>query len=61
MDPWTDRLDLLKPKAVTLLSPREKMPFEVTPFRPYLTRQSQGSSQSTQVLGADSKTTGPNQ
>ena len=61
VDPWTDRLDLLKPKAVILLSPREKMPFEVTPFWPYLTRQSQGSSQSTQVLGADSKTSGPNQ
>lgn len=59
VDPWTDRLDLLKPKAVTLLSPREKMPFEVTPFWPYLTRQGQGSSQSTQVLGADTKTAGP--
>jgi hypothetical protein len=59
VDPWTDRLDLLKPKAVTLLSPREKMPFEVTPFWPYLTRQGQGSSQTTQILGADSKTAGP--
>jgi hypothetical protein len=59
VDPWNDRLDLLKPKAVTLLSPREKMPFEVTPFWPYLIRQSQGSNQSTQVLGADSKTSGP--
>lgn len=59
VDPWSDRLDLMKPKAVTLMSPREKMPFEVTPFSPYLTRQGQGSNQSTQVLGADSKAAGP--
>lgn len=59
VDPWTDRLDLMKLKGVTLLSPREKMPFEVTPFSPFLTRQGQGSSQSTQVLGGDSKATSP--
>lgn len=39
VDPWTDRLDLLKPKAMKLYSPREKMSFEVTPFWPYLARQ----------------------
>ncbi len=38
LDPWTDRVDLLKAKPVALLSPREKMPFEVTPFMPFLTR-----------------------
>jgi hypothetical protein len=59
VDPWTDRIDLLKPKAVTLTSPREKMPFEVTPFWPYLTRQVQGASQSSQVLGAETKSAVP--
>jgi hypothetical protein len=59
VDPWSDRTELLKPKAVALLSPREKMPFEVTPFWPYLTRQGQGSSQSTQLIGAETKTAGP--
>jgi hypothetical protein len=28
----------MKTKAVVLLSPQEKMPFEVTPFFPYLSR-----------------------
>jgi hypothetical protein len=31
-------VELLKIKPVALLSAREKMPFEVTPFLPYLTR-----------------------
>jgi len=38
VDPWSDRAELLKAKPVPLLSAREKMPFEVTPFMPYLTR-----------------------
>ncbi|HUO34852.1 MAG TPA: hypothetical protein VMU43_07655 [Candidatus Acidoferrum sp.] len=38
VDPWSDRAELLKAKPVPLLSDREKMPFEVTPFMPYLTR-----------------------
>ena len=31
-------MELLKAKPVALLSAREKMPFEVTPFMPFLTR-----------------------
>ena len=38
LDPWDDRVELLKAKPVPLYSAREKMPFEVTPFMPYLTR-----------------------
>jgi hypothetical protein len=38
LDPYSDRVELLKAKPVALLSAREKMPFEVTPFMPYLTR-----------------------
>ena len=38
LDPWGDRVELLKTKAVPLISAREKMPFEVTPFMPFLTR-----------------------
>jgi hypothetical protein len=38
LDPWNDRLALLKSKPVGLVAEREKMPFEVTPFMPYLTR-----------------------
>jgi hypothetical protein len=43
LDPWSSRIELAKTKPVALLSPREKMPFEVTPFFPYLTRVSTAS------------------
>jgi hypothetical protein len=38
LDPWSNRVELVKAKPVVLLTAREKMPFEVTPFFPYLTR-----------------------
>jgi hypothetical protein len=38
MDPWSDKLEMLKSKPVGTVAEREKMPFEVTPFMPYLTR-----------------------
>jgi hypothetical protein len=38
IDPWVDKLELIKSKPVGTVAEREKMPFEVTPFMPYLTR-----------------------
>jgi hypothetical protein len=38
LDAWDDSIEMAKSKPVQLLSAREKMPFEVTPFMPYLTR-----------------------
>ena len=38
LDPWLDKLDLIKSKPIGAIAEREKMPFEVTPFMPYLTR-----------------------
>lgn len=38
LNPWDDHVELMKTKPVSLNSPREKMPFEVTPFLPFLTR-----------------------
>ena len=38
LDPWNDKLDLMKSKPVGAVAEREKMPFEVTPFMPYLVR-----------------------
>jgi len=38
LDPWNDRLDLIKSKPIGTVAEREKMPFEVTPFMPYLMR-----------------------
>jgi len=40
LDPWSNKLDMMKIRSVPLLSSQEKMPFEVTPFFPYLTRLS---------------------
>jgi hypothetical protein len=54
VDPWNDRVELLKSKPVALLSVREKMPFEVTPFMPFLTRyEKPGSSLSADPAKAD--------
>lgn len=38
MDPWNDKLEMMKSKPVGAIAEREKMPFELTPFMPYLTR-----------------------
>jgi Peptidase family M48 len=38
LDPWTDRAELVDIKPVPLLNAGEKLPFEVTPFYPYLKR-----------------------
>jgi hypothetical protein len=38
VDPWNDQAEMLKTAPVALVSVREKMPFEITPFMPYLQR-----------------------
>jgi Peptidase family M48 len=38
LDPWGDKLELIKSKPIGTVAEREKMPFEVTPFMPYLMR-----------------------
>jgi len=38
VDPWDDHIRMLKARPVRLESAREKMPFEITPFMPDLTR-----------------------
>jgi len=45
MDPWNDELTMLKAKSVSILSERDKMPFEVTPFIPHLSREQNASVQ----------------
>jgi hypothetical protein len=39
LDPWSDQLTIQKTHAVRLMSASEKMPFQLTPMFPYLTRQ----------------------
>jgi len=60
VDPWNDQLRMLKSKPVTTVAESEKMPFEVTPFVLYLTRQGERSStEAASVVAAkpDSDTT----
>jgi hypothetical protein len=56
MDPWNDKLEMLKAKQAGTVAEREKMPFEVTPFMLYLTRQvSANSAVVPGAVSADSK------
>jgi hypothetical protein len=55
LDPWHDRLDLLKNKPVGAVAEREKMPFEVTPFMPYLVRFSNDATKPISVTATDPK------
>ena len=44
MNPWDSHIELIKAAPVAIISARDKMPFEVTPFFPRLTRLSNGES-----------------
>ena len=39
MNPWNDELHLMKSHNVALMSAKEKLPFEITPFMLHLTRK----------------------
>jgi hypothetical protein len=45
VDPWTDQLELIKTKPAAITAVSDKMPFEVTPFFPFLTRYGAPSSE----------------
>jgi hypothetical protein len=55
LDPWTDQVELAKSQPVTLALSREKMPFEITPFFPYLMRLKNEGSDHTMLAGSGSK------
>lgn len=50
MNPWDNRVELVKSQPVAITSAREKMPFEVTPFLPRLTRYNSGTAESTTAV-----------
>ncbi len=50
VDPWNDELQMLKSKPVGTVAEAEKMPFQITPFVFYLTRQ--GANLPTATPGA---------
>src|SRR5467141_481511 len=55
LEVWSDRLDIIKSKPVGTVAEREKMPFEVTPFMPYLTRYGVDTSKPADASSAESK------
>jgi hypothetical protein len=44
LNPWDDHVEMIKTTPVTITSARDKMPFEVTPFFPRLTRYGSGAN-----------------
>jgi hypothetical protein len=44
LNPWDDKVEIVKAQPVAITSARDKMPFEVTPFFPRLSRYSTASS-----------------
>src|SRR5690348_10034585 len=57
MDPWDDELSMLKAKPVSIVADREKMPFEITPFVIYLTRDQDRSVQNTPMAATSNHET----
>ena len=55
LDPWSDELQMIRSQPVGSITEREKMPFEVTPFLPYLTRQGEIGPVRSQTAGAISQ------
>ena len=55
LDVWYDRLELIKSKPIGTVAEREKMPFEVTPFMPYLTRYNTDASKPANASSAETK------
>jgi hypothetical protein len=54
VNPWDDHAELIKTTPVAITSARDKMPFEVTPFFPRLTRMNSGGSTGNPTTAANS-------
>jgi hypothetical protein len=56
LNPWDDRVEIVKAQPVAITSARDKMPFEVTPFFPRLSRYSTVSTPSATTAAAPTAT-----
>jgi hypothetical protein len=56
MNPWNNQIEMMSSKRVALLSPADKMPLEVTPFFPYLTRMSTTPADLSQTAKVEAQT-----
>jgi len=52
LNPWDDKVEIVKAQPVAITSARDKMPFEVTPFYPRLTRYSTASAPASSTTAA---------
>jgi len=59
LNPWDDKVELVKSQPVAITSARDKMPFEVTPFFPRLTRTGTAADNGTVNGNAANGTTAP--
>jgi hypothetical protein len=58
LNPWDDKVEIVKAQPVAITSARDKMPFEVTPFYPRLARYSiAGATATTATTPAATATT----
>jgi len=64
LNPWDNHVELIKAAPVAIITARDKMPFEVTPFFPRLTRYGVVEDQSASATSPDAAPTnehgGPN-
>jgi hypothetical protein len=60
MNPWTDEVRMLNAKPVPLYSAREKMPFEITPFYPFMSRYQNPTSEAAMNAPATAASEGLN-
>jgi hypothetical protein len=56
MDPWSDKVEMVKAAPVAITSARDKMPFEVTPFFPRLARYGAGANAAPSTAASNSNT-----
>jgi hypothetical protein len=52
LNPWDDKVEIVKAQPVAITSARDKMPFEVTPFYPRLSRYSTATVPATTTAAA---------
>jgi hypothetical protein len=61
LDPWTDHVEMIKAAPVAILNARDKMPFELTPFFPRLSRLSSTAENAVPVSATTAQNAGTGQ
>lgn len=59
LNPWDDKVEMVKAQPVAITSARDKMPFEVTPFFPRLARYNPANAPAANPTGATTANAAP--